>query len=96
MVSKNSPAIRQIMKELKLFDKRDSLIIRLLTYDLDGDTFVKVFEGISFEALANHKEFHDKHTLSSIVKILIEKNSNFTLQMIIISILKNPTLSEKN
>jgi len=45
------------MKELKFFEKRDSLIIRILTYDLDGVTFIKVFEGIPFGALTDLKEF---------------------------------------
>lgn len=67
------------MKNLNLIDKRDSLIIRILTYNLDGDIFVKVFEGISFEALANLNEFREKHALSSLVKIFIEKSNNFSL-----------------
>lgn len=41
------------MKSLNLFEKRDNLIIKILSYELDGQTFVKVFEGISFEALSN-------------------------------------------
>jgi hypothetical protein len=42
------------MKNLSLFDIRDVLIITILQYDIQPDILVSLFEGISFETLANH------------------------------------------
>ncbi|KAL4482270.1 hypothetical protein ABPG72_018051 [Tetrahymena utriculariae] len=96
MFAKGDQKIRAQMKNLGLFEKRDNLVIKIITYEQDGNKFVKVFECISFEALVNHPQFEKNHSLSSLMKIFIQNQNNFPLQILIMTILKNPSLSESN
>ncbi|EGR31021.1 hypothetical protein IMG5_119330 [Ichthyophthirius multifiliis] len=97
LASKNSGQIRLIMKNLSLFDIRDVLVITILQYDIQTDILVNLLEGISFETVANHQLFAEKHTLASIVKFFLESKENFALQMMIIKILKHDVaINEEN
>lgn len=67
------------MKELKLFEIRDGLLIDILRYKIDGETLMQVLEGISFESLSKLSKFRDSKAVASLIKNLIEHKNHQNL-----------------
>ena len=81
LASKNSLEIRTLMKNLNLFELRETFLTQILKFEIKSDRFHKILEGFSFENLCNQNKFKESNSLASILKLLLEQKDNLSLQV---------------
>lgn len=67
---KNSVEIRLIMKEVKLFELRDMMLINIIRLNDDDEGLVKLLTKFSFESICNQNSFCESLALTNLVRVL--------------------------
>lgn len=67
---KNSVEIRLIMKEVKLFELRDMMLINIIRLNDDDEGLVKLLTKFSFESICNQTSFCESLALTNLVRVL--------------------------
>lgn len=77
---KNTVEIRLIMKEVKLFDLRDMMLINIIRLNDDDEALVKLLTKFSFDSICNQNSFCESLAITNLVRALV-KTKNEDLQV---------------
>jgi hypothetical protein len=75
------------MKNSKLFELRDSILLNLIRVNSDDDSLAKLLSQFNFESICNSSMFKDSLALVNLIKALVT-TSNEDLQVFILKLFK--------
>ena len=90
---KNDVDLRLVMKEVKLFELRDVLLINLIRLCDEDESLVKLLTKFSFESICNQQSFKDSLALTNLVRTLA-RTKDEDLQILILKLLKYELVNE--
>lgn len=96
---KNSVDVRLIMKEVKLFELRDMMLINIIRLNDDDEGLVKLLTKFSFESICNQTSFCESLALTNLVRVLARTRNEdlqvaFFNQIFILKLLKFELVNE--
>ena len=75
MAMKNSVDVRINMKNAKIFDLRDSILLNLIRNNEDEDELKVLLCRFSFESVCNNSLFKESLALVNMIRILMRTNN---------------------
>jgi hypothetical protein len=92
---KNNVETRLWMKDVKLFELRDMMLVNIIRLNDDDDALVKLLTKFSFESICNQDSFRESFALANLVRVLV-KTHNEDLQIFILKLFKFELTSEES
>jgi len=91
---KNDVDLRLAMKDVKLFELRDMLLINLIRLCDEEEYLLKLLTKFSFESICNQQSFKDSLALANLVRALV-RTKNEDLQIFILKLFKFELVNEE-
>lgn len=95
LASKNSGEIRSAMKNNKLFEFRDHIVMEVIRFNLKSTTLHEIIKGFTFETISGSSKFRESHIISFLLKFLIENQEFQLLQILIVKIIRDVLASNE-